>query len=71
MYTSISIFVFHSVLDHSMVSKTRDKLMDVARQLFAKKGIENTSVAVALSIPISLLSVKYTTLYLREKASNL
>lgn len=28
-----------------MVSKTRDKLMDVARQLFAKKGIENTTMA--------------------------
>lgn len=27
-----------------MVSKTRDKLMDVARQLFAKKGIENTTM---------------------------
>ena len=28
-----------------MVSRTRDKLMDVARQLFAKKGIENTTMA--------------------------
>ena len=28
-----------------MVSKTRDKLIDVARQLFAKKGIENTTMS--------------------------
>ncbi len=27
-----------------MVSKTRDKLIDVARQLFAHKGIENTTM---------------------------
>lgn len=28
-----------------MVSKTRDKLIDVARQLFANKGIENTTMS--------------------------
>lgn len=27
-----------------MVTKTRDKLIEVARQLFAHKGIENTTM---------------------------
>ena len=27
-----------------MVSKTRDKLIEVARQLFANKGVENTTM---------------------------
>ena len=28
-----------------MVSKTREKLLDVARQLFAHKGVENTTIS--------------------------
>ena len=27
-----------------MVSKTRDKFIEVARQLFARKGVENTTM---------------------------
>ena len=33
-----------SVNAHSMVLKTRDRLIEVARQLFARKGLENTTM---------------------------
>ena len=48
-----------------MVSKTRDRLIEVARQLFARKGVENTTmldIAAASdrgrSTPISAISAK-------------
>lgn len=52
-----------------MVLKTREKLIDVARQLFVHKGVENTTmndIAAALtrggapSTPISKTSWRFT-----------
>lgn len=38
-------FVSSHQIYKSMVSHTREKLIDVARQLFAKKGVENTTMS--------------------------
>lgn len=42
----IATHIVHSnlVFTHRMVSKTRDKFIEVARQLFARKGVENTTM---------------------------
>ena len=34
----------HQFSHQAMVKKTRDKFIEVARQLFARKGVENTTM---------------------------
>lgn len=63
-----------------MVSKTRDKLIEVARQLFTKKGVENTTMndiaaasekVAAPFIPILRTNERFTMPSLKNKANEL
>lgn len=40
----MTVVAAHPHKARNMVSKTREKLIDVARQLFARKGVENTTM---------------------------